>query len=69
MKLNRMYERGDVVEVMPTPATGALPSGLGAGFQVRVVQLDASGDLVEREGREWRIPCHQLRPRCRGRRL
>ncbi|MFO1460892.1 MAG: hypothetical protein U1G08_15985 [Verrucomicrobiota bacterium] len=69
MKLNRLYERGDVVEVVPAPGTGALPSGLGAGFQVRVVRLDTFGDLVEREGREWRVPCHQLRPRYRGRRL
>lgn len=68
MKLNRLYERGDVVEVVPAPGSGTLPSGLGTGFQVRVVRMDESGDVVEREGREWRIPSHQLRPRCRERR-
>ena len=69
MKLNREYQTGDVVEVV-TAAAGepALPAGLGAGFQVRVVRFGDGGDMVERDGREWRVPFHHLRPRSGSRR-
>jgi len=68
VKLNRAYETGDVVEVGPAVAGAGLPVGLAAGFQVRVIQMTESGDVVERDGREWRVPYHQLRPRSDGRR-
>ncbi|MBN8248583.1 MAG: hypothetical protein J0L84_14230 [Verrucomicrobia bacterium] len=63
MKLNRAYAIGDVVEVVAPVGSTRLPPGLGPGFQVRVIRVDAPADTVEREGREWRIPFHCLR-RC-----
>jgi len=63
MKLNRAYETGDVVEVVAPVGSTPLPDGLGRGLQVRVIRLDAQGDTVEREGREWRVPFHCLQ-RC-----
>jgi len=67
MKLNRAYATGDVVEVVAPVGSTPLPEGLGRGFQVRVIRLDAATDTVERDGREWRVPFHCLR-RCGERR-
>ncbi|MCW5558095.1 MAG: hypothetical protein KIT22_09740 [Verrucomicrobiae bacterium] len=66
MKLYRAYETGDVVEVVAPVGSTPLPEGLGRGFQVRVIRLDAQADTVEREGREWRVPFYCLR--CCGER-
>lgn len=67
MRLNRAYASGDVVEVAPVAKGAVLPAGLAIGFQVRVIRMGESGDVVEREGREWRIPSHQLQPRSGSR--
>jgi hypothetical protein len=56
MKLNPEYELGDVVTVCAQSQHPALPFGLTPGFQVRVVRWGEGFLIVEREGREWRLP-------------
>lgn len=63
MKLNAEYELGDVVEVRSCGGGAKLPAGLGEGFQVRVVAASGQDRVVEREGREWRLPAANLASR------
>lgn len=63
MTMHPSLQRGDIVEV--TPGSLPLPAGLTAGFQVRLVRVEAGQPVVEREGREWRLHACQLRDRCR----
>jgi hypothetical protein len=63
MKLNPEFEVGEVVEIQAGPAGCALPYGLGVGFQVRLVAVEAHHRIVEREGREWRVCVSNLQPR------
>lgn len=50
------------------PAVAGAPMLALVGDLVRVIRMTESGDVVERDGREWRVPYHQLRPRSDGRR-
>ncbi len=63
MKLNPEYEVGDVVELHAVAGGYPLPDGVGEGFQVRVVAIEAAYRVVERDGREWRVFTGNIRPR------
>lgn len=63
MKLNPEYEVGDVVELHCQPGGAPLPYGLGEGFQVRVIAIETTHRIVERDGHEWRVPSDNIQAR------